>query len=211
MGLVMVDMSTDADGIADFLSCLSGLELRNSQLFMALSEKIILSSIKPQLSKIAKDNEKHAKFLEDISQQIGNAKIKTKECKSRLNVVCKNVEVILKQVKEKEEITLEEFSSYLKILESTGGAAQYLLVQAETFLFMSNEITKLYGMDSEKFNELLTEIVQDVEENIHLLEDIKNNIQTAQNKNKRKNPLFKYQNPDSWLTPNHSQKSGHVI
>ncbi len=29
----MVDMSTDADGLADFLLCLSGLEDKNSQLF----------------------------------------------------------------------------------------------------------------------------------------------------------------------------------
>ena len=202
----MLDMITDADGIADFLTCLSGLEIKNSQLFKTLSEKIISPSVKPQLSKIADDNIKHSKFLEEISQQIGNSKIKTKECKIRLSVVCKNVEVILEQTKEKEEITLEELSDYLRMLESTGGATQYLLVQAETFLFMSNEITKLYGMDSQKFNDLLNEIIQDIEENIHLLEDIKNIIQNEQNKNKKKNPLFKYQTPDAWLTPSHSQQ-----
>jgi hypothetical protein len=54
----MLDMITDADGIADFLTCLSGLEIKNSQLFKTLSEKIISPSVKPQLSKIADDNEK---------------------------------------------------------------------------------------------------------------------------------------------------------
>lgn len=114
--------------------------------------------------------------------------------------------MILEQVKEKEEITLQELSDYLTILESTGGAAQFLLVQAETFLFMSNEIIKLYGMDSQKFNELLNEIIQDIEENIRLLDDINNIIQNEQNKNKKKNPLFKYQTPDAWFTPSHSQQ-----
>ena len=51
----MFDMSTDVDGIADFLMCLSGLEISNSQLFKILAEKIVLNSIKPKLSKIAED------------------------------------------------------------------------------------------------------------------------------------------------------------
>jgi hypothetical protein len=202
----MVDLSTDADDIADFLECLSELETTNSQLFKTLSEKIILSSVKPQLSKIADYNDKHAKYLSALSQGIGNPKVKTKECKKKLGVVCENTENILKQAKGKEEITLEELLDYLQILESTGGAAQYLLAQAETFLTLSNEITKLYGMASQQFNELLNEIIQDIEENINLLENIKNIIQNEQNKNKKKNPLFKYQTPDAWFTPSRSQQ-----
>jgi hypothetical protein len=202
----MVNMSTDADAIADFLACLSGLEIKNSQLFKTLSEKIILSSVKPQLSKIANLNDKHAKYLSAISQGIGNSIIKTEDCKKKLSVVSKNTEIILKQAKEKKEITLEELSDYLQILESTGGAAQYLLAQAETFITLSNEITKLYGMASQQFKELLNEIIQDIEENINLLEDIKSIIQTEQNKNKKKNPLFKYQTPDAWFTQSHSQQ-----
>jgi len=45
--------------------------------------------------------------------------------------------VLLEQVKQKEKITLEELADYLEQLESSGGAVQYLLIQAETFLFMS--------------------------------------------------------------------------
>ena len=42
----MIDMSSDADGIADFLSCLANLERKNSQLFRLLSEKIDCFSVK---------------------------------------------------------------------------------------------------------------------------------------------------------------------
>jgi hypothetical protein len=202
----MVDLSTDADGIADFLECLSELEIKNSQLFKTLSEKIILPSVKPQLSKIADYHDKHAKFLSALSEGIGNPTIKTKECEKRLSVVGENTENILKQANEKEEIAVEELSDYLQILESTGGAAEYLLVQGETFLILSNEITKLHGMASREFNKLLKEIIHDVEETIYLLEDIKKIIHDEQSKNKKKNPLFKYQTPDAWLTPSPSQQ-----
>ena len=96
----MVDMSTDADGLADFLQCLSGLEEKNSKLFNILSEKIVLDSVKPQLLKISKDNEKYSKILKYISKRIGNSKVKTKKCKKKLSVVCKNTELILEKVEE---------------------------------------------------------------------------------------------------------------
>ena len=207
----MVSTRTDTEGLADFLLCLSGLEDKNSQLFKGLSEKVALQSVKPQLSMIAEDNEKHSKILQDLSERIGNSKVKTKECKRKLSVVCENTEMILKHVKKKKEISLEELTKYLGILESEGGATQYLLVQAETFYFMCNEIKKCKGMNSRKFNDLLNEIVRDIEEHISLLEEIKNIVEQNQNMGKTEHPLFKYQSPDAWLTPSHSQKTGHVI
>ncbi|MEJ2126243.1 MAG: hypothetical protein P8X87_01130 [Candidatus Bathyarchaeota archaeon] len=207
----MLDLSTDADGIADFLTCLSGLEQKNAQLFQILSEKTTVSYTKPLFLEIAQDNQKHAKHLKEISQKIGNPTVQTKKCKQRLSVVCENTETILRMVKQRKQVTVNELSDFLQILESSGGAAQYLLVQAETFLFMSQEITKFYGMDAKEFNQMLQEIVQDIEKHIHLLEEIKTKIEEQQNKNKKKHPTFKYQSPDSWISPSHSQKTKHVI
>ena len=81
--MIMLDMNSKTDGIADFLTCLGSLERKNSQLFETLSNKIVYSPVKPQLTKIAEDNMKHATILEDIGQQIGNPKIKTKDCKKK--------------------------------------------------------------------------------------------------------------------------------
>ena len=89
----------------------------------------------------------------------------------------------------------------MELLEGSGGAAQYLLVQAETFLFMSNEISRLYGMELSKFDELLNEIVRDIEEHIEVLETIQRTLLEEQNKNQEKHPVFKYQNSDAWITP----------
>ncbi|MBT8172013.1 hypothetical protein KJN74_03995, partial [Candidatus Bathyarchaeota archaeon] len=135
-----------------------------------------------------------------------NPKVKTKECKKKLSVVCKNTEMILKQVNEKEKITPDELSKYLDILESSGGAAQYLLVQAETFLFMSNTLSKFYGNGSKKFYDLLNEMVLDIEENILVLEEIKRILQKESHINQKKDPIFKYQAPDSWFIPSHTQQ-----
>ena len=197
----MIDMSSDVDGIADFLSCLANLERKNSYLFRVLSGKIDCFSVKPYLLKIADDNNKHASILVEISLHIGNSKIKIKECKKKLSVVCKNTEMILKKIKDADNVTVDELLDYLELLESSGGAAQYLLVQAETFLFMSNEISRLYGMELSKFDELITEIVRDIEDHIEVLETIKRTLLEEQNKNQEKHPVFKYQNPDAWITP----------
>ena len=78
-------------------------------------------------------------------------------------------------------------------------------------VFMCNEIKRCFGMNSSKFNELLNEVVQDIEEHIILLEEIKKIVDYEQNKGKMKHPVFKYQSPDAWLKPSHSQKTGHVI
>ena len=202
----MLDINSDSDGISDFLLCLSGLEIKNSKLFRILAEKIVFNSVKKPLSKIAVDNEKQAIILKDISRQIGNPKVKTKECKKKLSVVCKNTETILKIIKEKEKISINELLKYLEILESSGGAAQYLLVQAETFLFMSDTLSKFYGNGSKKFNDIINEMVQNIEDNIILLENIKKTIQQEINKKNKNAPIFKYKTPDAWFIPSHTQK-----
>ena len=87
-------------------------------------------------------------------------------------------------------------------MESSGGAAQYLLIQAETFLFMSKEISRLYGMDFLEFNDLLNGIAKDVEKHIQLLEIIKEIIANEQEEDDQvMHQMFKYQRPDAWVTP----------
>ena len=84
--IIMLDMNSKTDSIADFLTFLGSLERKNSQLFETLSNKIVYSPVKPQLTKIADNNMKHATILEDIGQHIGNPQIKTKDRKKKLSV-----------------------------------------------------------------------------------------------------------------------------
>ena len=156
----MFDDNKATDGLADFLTCLSGLVRKNSYLFENLAEKTDFSSAKYQLSKISQDHKRHSEILIEMSIRIGNSKIKTRECKRQLSVVHKTIEAVLKQVLKKERITAEDLSNFLSILESSGEPEQYLLVQAKTFLFMSEEISRIYGVDFKEFNELLRNIAR---------------------------------------------------
>ncbi|MCJ7613453.1 hypothetical protein MUO71_01625 [Candidatus Bathyarchaeota archaeon] len=106
----MVNKDSSMDGVADFLGCLGNLERKNSKLFENLANKTVLPSVKQQLSKIAQDNESHAEILTGMSEQIGNTKIKTKDCKKKLSTVCETTEAILEQVSKKEKITAKDFS-----------------------------------------------------------------------------------------------------
>ena len=126
-------------------------------------------------------------------------------------VICKNIEDILRQVKTKKEVTIDDLTEYLEIMESSGGASQYLLVQAETFLLMSNEIEKVYGIDSKECNKQLRETIRDIEEHIRVLEEITSTIEFEQTKDKKGHPSFKYQTQDAWFVPTHSQREEHVI
>ena len=108
-------------------------------------------------------------------------------------------ESFLDQVKKKKAITLEELSTILLTLERSGGAMQYLQIQAETFLVMSKQISELYCMNSNDFYDHIVSIAQQVEEHIELLEEIKTRIaQSTPKKDVIHHPVVKYQRPDAW-------------
>ena len=96
-----------------------------------------------------------------------------------------------------------DFLYCLGSLERSGGAMQYLQVQAETFLSMSKEISQLYRMDLNDFNDHIMEIAQQVEEHIELLEEVKAKVaqSTDKKKDEMHHPAVKYQTPDAWYTP----------
>jgi len=109
----------------------------------------------------------------------------------------------LKQAKKKKQITAKELSEFLLTLEQSGGAMQFLQIQAETFLFMAKEISQMYKMDIDAFNKYIMKIAQQVEDHIELVEEIKTKIAelTAKKKDDVNHPVVKYQNPDAWYQP----------
>jgi uncharacterized protein Yka (UPF0111/DUF47 family) len=196
----MAHKKGSADDFADFLYCLGSLERKNSQLFEELANKTDLSDVKMPLLKISRGNEDHAKVLIELSGRLGRSDTKSKECERKMMPMCKLTESFLETVQKKEKITAEELSEVLLTLENSGDAIQYLHIQAETFLFMSKEISQLYGMDLKDFHDHVLEIAQQVEEHIELLEEIKAKIEQSTSKKPDvvHHPLFKYQTPDAW-------------
>jgi len=203
VGLIVFDDNKATDGLSDFLTCLSGLVRKNSFLFKNLAEKTDFSSAKYRLSKISQDNKRHSEILIEMSTRIGNSKIKTRECKRQLSIVHKTIEAVLEQILKKEIIATEDLSNFLSMLESSRGAEQYLLVQAKTFLFMSKEINRIYGVDLKEFNTLLIHIAQEEKEHLELIDEIKKNISQQSTNNEIRHPKIKYQNPDAWTFPPH--------
>jgi hypothetical protein len=196
----MVDKKGSADDFADFLYCLGSLERKNGQLFAELAKKTVLSEIQGHLLKISQGTGDQAKVLMELSSQLGGSKTKSNECKRKLRPVCKITDSFLEQVKKKKTINFKELSDILLTLERSGGAMQYLQIQAETFLVMSKELSQMYGMNLKDFNDHIMTIAQQVEEHIELLEEIKAKIEQSTSKKPDvvHHPLFKYQTPDAW-------------
>ena len=191
------------DTIADFLNCLGSLENKNSQLFEELSNRTTVSEVKRHLIKISQGNENQSKILLSLGTQMGSPKVNGKQCRRKLQSVCKVTETVFEQVKKKKKISAQQLSDFLSTLEHSGGAMQFLHIQVETFLFMAKEISKMYKMDMESFNKHIMEIAQQVEEHIELLEEVKEKIAelTTEKKDKVQHPVVKYQNPDAWYPP----------
>ncbi len=192
----------NSEDFTNLFYCLGSLQKKNSKLFEELANKTVLTEVRSQLLKLSYGNEKQSKALIELSGQIGSSKAKSEQCKMKLRPVCKVTESLIDQVKKKKKISAEELSKILLTLELEGGSTQYLYNQAKTFLFMQKEISQIYGIHLEDFNTQITQIAEQVEEHIELLEDIKSKI--AQNNNKKddvNHPVFRYQSPDAWLTP----------
>jgi hypothetical protein len=184
--------------------CLGSLQKKNSKLFEELANKTVLTEVKSQLLKLSYGNEKQSKALIELSGQIGDSKLKSEQCKMKLRPVCKVTESLIKQVEKKKTVSAQDLSKILLTLELEGGSTQYLYNQAKTFLFMQKEISQIYGIHLEDFNTQITQIANQVEEHIELLEDIKLKIAQNENNNKKddvNHPVFRYQSPDSWITP----------
>ena len=75
---------------------------------------------------------------------------------------------------------------------------------------MHDEISEKYGIDISSQKEVLESIIKDEKQHTSYLFEIYE-ILKKKSKKPDSQPEFKYQNPDAWLTPSHSQKSEQVI
>lgn len=194
----MVLEKGNSEDFTNLFYCLGSLQKKNSKLFDELANKTVLIEVRSQLLKLSYGNEKQSKSLIELSGKIGSSKVNSEQCKMKLRPVCKVTESLIEQIKKKKTISAEELSKILLTLELEGGSTQYLYNQAKTFLFMQKEISQIYGIHLEDFNTQITQIADQVEEHIELLEDIKSKI--AQNNNKKddiNHPVFRYESPDA--------------
>ena len=170
---VMAGIADSAsDGVADFLRCLSVLEEKTSLLFEDIAGKMESISFNSKLREISNDNRRHAKILMEMSQHVGNPKVEIKECRRKLSSVFRKIEQVHNEVSQKEKITAQQLQRFISILDSSESEEQFMLIQAKTFQFMSKEIDRLYGVNFEKYRNLLVSIAKDEENHRQILDEI---------------------------------------
>ena len=70
------------------------------------------------------------------------------------------------------KITAQQLQRFISILDSSESEEQFMLIQAKTFQFMSKEIDRLYGVNFEKYRNLLVSIAKDEENHRQILDEI---------------------------------------
>ncbi|MFA5364697.1 MAG: hypothetical protein WC325_05890 [Candidatus Bathyarchaeia archaeon] len=197
----MISKNNDNKGLADLLYCFGSLGHKTGVLFKELADKSTVHEIRDNLMKLSIENEENSNELFQLSNSFGGSKLKEKNCKQRLRSVCELTASSLEYTHSKSELSAKELLDILTSLESTGGAMHYLYNQAETFLYMSPDISKQFGVELEKIDSHL-DLANKVEEHITLIEEIKAVLsEKLEQIDKANDPVFKYQRPDAWFHP----------
>ena len=182
-------------------------------MYHQLSKKFDQPTIKPKLVTIAQDSLKHCNLFEELSKDLIKKTPTEKQCKQSLGKTWKHINEITKVLKQNK--TLNEDESFelinrLAVLEHNFGEEYTTLEKLKTLSYMSKEIHEKYGIDVNSIKDVLDAIIIDEKQHAYYLFEIFESLK----KNRKKvdsNPEFKYQNPDAWLTPSHSQKTEHVL
>ncbi len=201
------------ENIGSLFYCCSALERKTSEMYNELSRKFDQPTIKRKMVIIAEDSLKHCNLFEELSKNLIKKRPTEKECKKSLSETWKQVNEITKSLK-KHEI-LDENESFeiinrLAVLENRLGEEYSTLEKLKMLTYMSNEISEKYGIDLSSIKDVLDAIIMDEKQHAYYLFEIYE-ILKKKSKKPDSSPEFKYQNPDAWLTPSHSQKTEHVI
>ena len=211
--MVEENVLQSTESIGNMLYCFSLLERKTSELYKELSERVNHKIIRPKLVTIAQDSLKHHNLFEEISKDLTPKNPIEKECKKRLEKTWNHIEDITKYVKRKKSLSEEEFFmiiNRLAFLEHDLGEEYFTLENTKMLSFMNKEIAEKHGIDFSLKMDVLDSIIADEKQHINYLYEIHEALKEKNTKND-KHPEFKYQNPDAWWTPSHSQKTEHVI
>ena len=201
------------ESIGNLFYCSSMLERKTYGMYNELSQKVDDADIKPTLVIIAQDSLKHCNLFEEISKDLISKNPREKSCKTNFGKTWKNIEEITKLVKQKKSLNEEEFFEIinrLAFIENSLGEEYSTLEKTKMLRYMDKEISEKYSIDFNSKKDILDSIISDEEQHINYLLEIYEKLKNKHPKMKSQ-PEFKYQNPDAWWIPNHSQKTEHVI
>ncbi len=201
------------ESIGNMLYCSSVLERKTYEMYNDLSQKFDHPTIKLRLVTIAQDSLKHCNLLLEISKELIRKPPTEKQCKRSFGETWNHVDEITKFLKERKSIREEDFFEIinrLAFIEHYIGEEYSTLEKLKMLSYMSKEISENYAIDVSSRKDVLNTIINDEKQHANFLFEIYE-ILKKKIKKPDLHPEFKYQNPDAWLTPSHSQKTGHVI
>jgi rubrerythrin len=202
-----------SENIGNLFFCSSLLEKKTYELYYELSQRVDGSDIKPILVAIAQDSLKHCNLFEEISKDLISKNPNQKTCQANFGKTWTQIEEITKLVKQKKflnEEELFEIINRLAFIENSLGEEYSTLEKTKMLRYMHKEISEKYSIDLSSQKDVLDSIISDEKQHINYLLEIHEKLKTKQPKAKN-HPEFKYQNPDAWWIPSHSQKTKHVI
>ncbi|MCW4044168.1 MAG: hypothetical protein NWE94_01455 [Candidatus Bathyarchaeota archaeon] len=170
-------------------------------LFLKLAELTENAPIKQQLLEISNESKKHAAIFKGVSEKMGFAKANAKECEKKLGVVSSTIKQISAELAKKEKLTSEELYEFISKLDSAEIEEQFMQIQAKTFQLMASEISRLYAVNFEEFEELFMNIARDEENHRIQLKNIRETLSVEQKENGDAVKV-KFQNPDAWIRTN---------
>ncbi len=201
------------ENIGNLLYCSSVLERKTYEMYYELSQKFDHPTIKPKIVTIAQDSLKHCNMFEEISKELISKPPTKKQCKRSFGETWNHIDEITDFLKEKGSFTEKDFFEIinrLAVIEHNLGEEYSTLEKTKMLSYMNKEITETYGIDFRSKKDALDSIINDEQQHINYLLEIYETLKKKHTKTDT-HPEFKYQNPDAWWTPSHSQKTGHVI
>jgi rubrerythrin len=198
-----VTKNNDPKVLANLINCLSVLENDTFLLYKNLSNKLEHPLLRSLLVSIAEDSQKHSTLLKGVAESIAKTKGKLNNCEKNTGKVWRLVADLTNEIASKESLSEKEMPRLwekLTFLESSYGEEYYMFVQMKTLQTMMREINQIYKIDLGSLRSIFDHIISDEEHHREVLATIKSILEPQLKADN--NPLVRYQNPDSWISPN---------
>jgi rubrerythrin len=193
----------EAQTMAEYMNCLSMLEINTATLYKEIADKTDMPLIKSLFMQISIDSEKHSVILKGVSESISPTKGESKDCMKKMG---KSFEFLvkaqkeIKKIKKIDEKSLPWLIEKLSFFESVMGEDYYIFTQLHSLEVLVQKINEQYSIDFTSAKHLFTKIIQDEDHHRELLETIRGLVVKKEVENDN-SPAVKYQNPDSWSRP----------
>ena len=184
----------DTEKVAAYLSGLSYLEDKTSQLYNTLSDKVKHPHAKALLLYIAFDSLKHSAIMKSIATDMANLQFKPKDYKKIMGSTWETIERLSQKMQKTKEITPKTLLSTMDELLTVYAITR---IQFQTLQAMAEPISQRYGVDIQEIKDILELTIMDQQTDTEVLTSIKNIFLKDEN-GEDGTPAVKYQTPDRW-------------